>query len=100
MVNFIWNVRHLDCEPSVGSLADVVVNVEWVCNGVIEPQGSFSAKNVKTGTCTLPAPDAADFTAYADLTKDQVLAWIWANGVNKAAVEAEIFKAIRPLPWI
>lgn len=94
---YIWNVRHLDCEPSVGSFTDVVVTVYWDCVGLT----STSAMNPKTrqsGTCTLPAPKAP-FTPYTDLTKDQVLAWIWANGVNKDAVEAQIWKDIRPLPW-
>jgi hypothetical protein len=27
---------------------------------------------------------------YADLTQEQVLGWIWANGVDKDAVEAAL----------
>jgi hypothetical protein len=49
------------------------------------------------------------FTPYADLTQDQVLGWVWANGVDKdateAAVEQQIANAKNPpvvspaLPW-
>jgi hypothetical protein len=44
------------------------------------------------------------------LTKDQVLGWIWANGVDKAATEAAVEGQIQnqinppivspPLPWV
>ncbi len=34
------------------------------------------------------------FTPYADLTQDQVLGWIWANGVDKDATEAAVAQQI------
>jgi hypothetical protein len=49
------------------------------------------------------------FTPYANLTQEQVLGWIWANGVDKASAEAavqtQIDNQINPpvtspaLPW-
>jgi hypothetical protein len=49
------------------------------------------------------------YTAYADLTLDQVLGWVWANGVDKDATEANVAAQIEnqinptvvtpPLPW-
>jgi hypothetical protein len=49
------------------------------------------------------------FTPYADLTLDQVLGWVWANGVDKDATEAAVEGQIEaqknppivspPLPW-
>jgi hypothetical protein len=49
------------------------------------------------------------FTPYADLTQDQVLGWVWANGVDKDATEAAVAGQIEaqinppviqpPLPW-
>jgi hypothetical protein len=45
---------------------------------------------------------------YADLTQEQVLGWIWANGVDKDATEAALAaqiaeqkapKTARGLPW-
>jgi hypothetical protein len=51
-----------------------------------------------------------EFTPYNQLTKDQVLGWIWANGVDKdateAAVEGQIENQKNPpivspkLPWV
>jgi len=59
--------------------------------------------------CSLPPADPANFTPYADLTQDQVLGWIWANGVDKDATEAAVQQQIDnqinppviqpPLPW-
>jgi hypothetical protein len=50
------------------------------------------------------------FTPYADLTLDQVLGWVWANGVDKDATEAAVESQIEaqknppvvspPLPWV
>jgi len=101
MVKFIWNVRHLDCEPSANANTDVVLSVDWECAGFIDDGIAVLPKARKAGTCALPAPKKTkkDFTAYDDLTKDQVLQWCWDNGVDKAAVEAELFRTIRPLPW-
>jgi hypothetical protein len=37
----------------------------------------------------VPAPTGT-FTPYADLTQEQVLGWIWANGVDQTATEAAV----------
>jgi hypothetical protein len=49
------------------------------------------------------------FTPYDQLTKEQVLGWIWANGVDKDATEAAVAQQIEnqinppivspALPW-
>jgi hypothetical protein len=59
-------------------------------------------------TTSFPVVQGA-FTPYADLTLDQVLGWVWANGVDKAATEAAVEGQIEaqrnppivapPLPW-
>lgn len=41
----------------------------------------YSTCNFAEGTATTP---------YADVTEEQVLAWCWANGVNKEATEATL----------
>jgi hypothetical protein len=60
-------------------------------------------------TCALPAPEGA-FIPYPDLTENEVLGWIWANGVDKTATEASVQTQIDiqinppivtpPLPWV
>ena len=74
-----WNISQLDRQTSNG----FVTTVHWQCNAT---DGDYSASIISTcswseGTATIP---------YADLTKETVLGWIWANGVDKDAVEASL----------
>lgn len=98
-----WLVTAMDCYPNEDGNTDVVFNVHWNCNGT---QDGFTA-NVYS-TCAVPGP-GDPFTPYADLTQDQVLGWIWANGVDKDAAEAAVDQQLQnminppvvqpPLPW-
>jgi hypothetical protein len=74
-----WNISQLDRQTSDG----FVTTAHWQANAT---DGDYSASVIGTcswseGTATIP---------YADLTKETVLGWIWANGVDKAAVEASL----------
>lgn len=100
---FNWTVTAMDCYPQADGETDVVFNVHWTCSGV---DGDYSGSVY--ATCQVPAPSGS-FTPYASLTQDQVLGWIWANGVDKAvtedAVQSQIDNAKNPpvvtpaLPW-
>jgi hypothetical protein len=100
---FTWNVTAMDCYPQAEGETDVVFTVHWTLVGT---QDTYNCSVYST--CGVPAPTGA-FTPYADLTQDQVLSWIWANGVDKdsaeAAVQAQIDAQITPtvvqpaLPW-
>ena len=74
-----WNISQLDRQTSDG----FVTTAHWQA---IATDGDYSASVYNTcswseGTATIP---------YADLTKETVLGWIWANGVDKAAIEASL----------
>ena len=100
---FTWTVSAIDCYPQADGETNVVFNVHWRLVGT---QDTYNGSVYST--CGVPAPTGA-FTPYADLTQDQVLSWIWANGVDKdsaeAAVQAQIDAQITPtvvqpaLPW-
>lgn len=104
MTTITWTVTAMDCYPQEGGETDVVFNVHWTCAGT---QDTYSASVYST--CSVPAPSGGAFTPYPDLTQDQVLGWIWANGVDKAATEAAVQQQINnqinppvvtpPLPW-
>jgi hypothetical protein len=93
----------MDCYPQAEGESNVAFNVHWTLVGT---QETYSGSVYST--CGVSAPTGA-FTPYADLTQDQVLGWIWANGVDKdateAAVQAQIDEQINPpvvrpaLPW-
>jgi hypothetical protein len=100
-----WSISSLECRVQEGDLSDVVYLVHWRCSGT---EDTYSG--TVYSTCTLPAADPAFFTPYANLTQEQVLGWIWANGVNQAATEAAVAQQIEmqknpptiqpPLPWV
>lgn len=103
MITYTWLVQQMDCYPSEGGNTDVVFNVHWACSGT---DGTYSGSIYNT--CAVPAPTGT-FTPYADLTQDQVLGWIWANGIDKDATESAVAQQIQnqinppvvapPLPW-
>ena len=79
MLTIVWNISQLDRKTSDG----FVTTAHWQANAT---DGDYSASVYSTcswsdGTATIP---------YADLTKETVLGWIWANGVDKDAVEASL----------
>lgn len=104
-VTFLWNVDWCETTPDNADPAKAVLQVGWRCNG---QDGDYSGSVYST--CTLPAADPASFVPYNQLTQDQVLGWIWANGVNQAATEAAVAQQIEmqknpptiqpKLPWL
>ena len=100
----VWIIEWMQTTPTSANPSEAVLQVGWRCNG---QDGDYSGSVYST--CTLPAADPASFTPYADLTQDQVLGWIWANGVNQSATEAAVAQQIDnqknpptiqpPLPW-
>jgi hypothetical protein len=99
-----WHISVLNCIPQTAEGADYVVTAHWQCNGV---DGQYNGSVYST--CSFPVVQG-EFTPYNQLTKDQVLGWIWANGVDKAATEAAVEGQIQnqinppivspPLPWV
>ena len=74
-----WTISQLDRQTSDG----FVTTAHWQCSAV---DGEHSVSVYATcswadGTPTVP---------YASLTKETVLGWIWANGVDKDATEAAL----------
>ena len=76
MSTITWNISQLDRQTSDG----FVNTAHWQATAV---DGEHSASIYATcswsdGTPTVP---------YANLTKETVLGWIWANGVDKNVTE-------------
>ena len=104
MITILWIIERLLVKPTEGSLTDVVITADWRCNG---SQESFSGTCY--GSCSF-APPTGSFTPYDQLTEQQVLDWCYANGVDQAAIEANVSLQIEnqinppiiapPLPWL
>ena len=98
-----WIIERLLVKPTEGSYTDVVITADWRCNG---SQDSYSGTCY--GSCSF-APPTEGFTPYDQLTEQQVLDWCYANGVDQAAIEANVTAQIEaqinppvvslPLPW-
>jgi len=103
-MNISWLIERLLCKPTEGSNTDVVITADWRCNG---SQDQYSGTCY--GSCSFAPPSGSGFTPYEDLTEQQVLDWCFANGVDQAAIEANVTSQIQnqinppvvslPLPW-
>tara|TARA_A100001515_G_scaffold104130_2_gene84795 strand:- start:426 stop:764 length:339 start_codon:yes stop_codon:yes gene_type:complete len=86
-----WDILSLDATKTVGSLSDVVTAVHWTAKDS-ETVGSGDSAVVHSGSAygsvKLAEADSGSFTAYADITKDNAVAWA------KAAIGADEVAAI------
>lgn len=105
MTVFTWLVLSVDVstEILVGH-DDVITVVYWKCSGEQDGYTAYLERN-----SVIPY-DPATYVPYADLTEDQVLGWVLADGDTQANTEAEIQQmldaqitptVVSPaLPWI
>ena len=108
-----WDVVSLDATKTVGSLSDVVTTVHWTASDT-ETVGSGDSAVVHSGsaygTVGLAEADSKSFTAYADITKDNAVAWakavIGADQVTviETSIAAQITESKTPtktsgVPW-
>jgi hypothetical protein len=79
---FEWTVGQLERTLSDGG----VIVAHWRCTA---SDGDYSASSYGTAGF---APDASapGFVAYDALTEADVLAWVWADGVDRDATEAAL----------
>ena len=78
-----WGIAALDATKTVGSLADVVTEIHWTAT---ESDGDHLGSS--WGSVKLDDPDSKSFTAYADITKANAIAWA------KAAIGSDEVTAI------
>lgn len=108
-----WDVASLIATKTVGSLSDVVTSVHWTASDS-ETIGSGDSAVVHTGSnygsVELAEADSGSFIAYADITKDNAIAWAKAAigseqvTVIETAIAAQITESKTPtktsgVPW-
>lgn len=102
-IQYNWIISAMDTAPQDGELLDVVKTIHWRYAGT---DGDITADTYGAMGCATPSE--TDFTAYPDLTEDQVISWLEA-GLDVDLLKGIIDKQIEiqknppivnlPLPW-
>ena len=108
-----WNIVSLDATKTVGSLSDVVTTVHWTASDSetvsgVDHVGSHTGSAY--GSIGLAAADSGSFTAYADITKDNAIAWAKAaigsdevtsieTGIAAQITESKTPTTTSGVPW-
>jgi hypothetical protein len=85
MVNYNWIINQLDTIPKSDGLTDVVTVVHWTRTAEQFVGGETINVSVY-GTMGCSTPSSTDFTAYPDLTYEQVCSWLDA-GLDVSAID-------------
>jgi hypothetical protein len=103
MTTYQWVINQMDTKPTEDGLTDVVVIVHWTR---MAQQGDINVSCYGTMSCTTPS--STDFTAYPDLTYEQVCSWLDA-GLDVESLDLQLDQQIEniinppiivlPLPW-
>jgi hypothetical protein len=89
MTNYKWVINALDCVPKEEEMTDVVSIVHW---SRIAQQNNIEVSIYGTMTCGQPSE--TDFTAYSDLTFEQICQWLEA-GLNVSELDANLDSKIK-----
>ena len=100
-----WDITALDATKTVGSLSDVVTTVHWTAS---DSDGDHTG--YAYGTVGLAEADSGSFTAYADITKDNAIAWAKAalgtdevtaieTGIAEQITESKTPTTTSGVPW-
>jgi len=92
MTEYKWVVNSMDCIPQENSLVDVVSVVHWTREAT-KYVGAEPIVVSVYGTMACQTPSATDFTAYPDLTYDQVCGWL-DNGLPVVELDANLDQQI------
>lgn len=85
---YIELIEQMQSYPEAQGETDVVCTVHWRINAT---DGEFSA--TAYGSCGITFVAGEPFTAYADLTKDQVWGWV-ADKINVDEIKLNLDKQI------
>lgn len=107
MITYAWAVNSMTAYPQYAGETDVVFSISWVLSAT---DGTYNAAAYGSVDTTYVA--GTPFTAYADLTLDQVNGWVATalgpDGIAKAQADCDAAIAAQhapnlpvtpPLPW-
>ena len=82
-MSITWTISQTDYLTSDG----FIITAHWTCTAV---DGDYTASVYNTCSFETATPSIP----YASVTEQDVLNWIWANGVSKDATEASLASQI------
>ena len=97
-MTYTWNNKTVDTYPSLEGKTDVIFNVHWRLTGQDEDGNVGSSY----GTQSLETSDLSNFTAFADITEEDINGWVeTALGEEKVtglktSIDAQIAEQINP----
>lgn len=91
-ITYTWDLDRLS-KKDVGDLSEAVIEVGWRCIGTNED----GITGVFWGTTDFDTSSISteDFTAYTDLTKEQVLGWVQTRIEADSAFETHMHERIQ-----
>lgn len=106
-IEYTWEIPKMATKPQEGNLNDVVVIVYWIRRATCMDGGKVYTQFLE-GSMACTTPSETDFTAYPDLTFEQVCGWLEA-GMTYVSFDQELAKNIEeqinpptvilPNPW-
>jgi hypothetical protein len=111
-MNIKWTIENLVVDPQINGKPDVVVSAGW---RVTAERNEL--RGTSYGRVQFPPPQGERFTAYANLTEETILGWVWEIGRStepldewsKEIAEQQAIDSLlqqekavteKPLPWI
>ena len=103
-INYTWNCKTVDVKTINGN-EDTVFNVHWQLIGTDDANDNAEGNSQTAfvyGTQELDTSDLSDFTAFANLTNDQITGWVEsAMGEDKVTelkskISADITEKVTP----
>jgi hypothetical protein len=92
---FTWEITRMDTKPQEDGLTDVVITVHYTRTAEQFVGGEpISVYSYGTMACATPSP--TDFTAYPDLTYNQVCGWLDA-GLDVVAIDENLQQQINDI---
>ena len=91
-ITYELSIKNMDAAPTEGDFTDVVKIIHWMYIGKETIDGEDLYGDAM-GAVEMNAPSSDSFTSFADLTEDQVKAWVESK-INVTSIKEHIAKRI------
>ena len=91
-ISYELSIKNIDAAPTEGDLQDVVKIIHYMYTGK-ETIDSEDFHGYAIGAVEINAPSSDSFTSFADLTEEQVKAWVESK-INATSIKEHIAKRI------